>query len=899
MGIDLNVPATRLLVVAEPKMLNALANGLRVGGRFEISTAQFSEPGALESLIAQADVVALFYGSKQFPLVESLQALSQGIRSRGGQLIAVLQKDQAHHRDECLRAGASDLLFMPMPKDQFVARLFDAASRAFAETEGLPAQVTVLRTGSEPQTHQLDAKIVLSGMVASGGPKLDVGETVQLSWTGAQDFSRWGVVLPSGDSGLRVRIVGANAEEEAQLKAWIAGLPIPQPSAPPPIKSTSADNRAEAVPIAQALISAHAVPPTILDTPSFSAALAGAHASTPDAPQIAPTVVEVPAFATGTIITPPPPNVPADVAPLRDEQATLVDMKAVPPSLLEVRSFGADATTTAAVPVAPANASNSSPGTITAGPPPGFAARPPIRPQSLRSGSSTMPGRPRSIDASGVTGEHVSVGGTTDPATSRKNSDPRIGLHAATGATNPGVPRPTLGSNPIRSGLTTPPRMMPVAPKVSPGSNPGAAPAPGTSPAAGSPKISDPGLAKVPSAPVVPAPASAAVSTPGSNPIAAVISAPALAPVNAATLSGSLFDDPPTGDGTEAPVPQEAPRDLAPLASWPTPLDHAVVRSLLGIILRDKILPQDAPAESGAAVRKVVGAMPSIDREALGNVGPDSHLHEALSARVQLVHASSDGIKLVNDGEGALVDDAGFTALIQAADTAIKRLQSEADGAITKGEVERLQQVTAASAALSRELLAFKETADRLRGLAAAPRMGAGALDPSVAIDRRKPALVRIQRDKDKEETRAEHRKLQLSDFAGLENTPVTTKQRRNLLIALAIFAVTLTNTIFFAIPHVREAEAPVVEQAGSGVLGIVISDRNAIVTVAGTWITAYDRRARLRSLCDLLSLKGVAHAGILVEGSGMAGQVEVNNCQAIGLPAMKPPPPELGNIPH
>ena len=128
MGIDLNVPATRLLVVAEPKMLNALANGLRVGGRFEIATAQFSEPGALESLIAQADVVALFYGSKQFPLVESLQALSQGIRSRGGQLIAVLQKDQAHHRDECLRAGASDLLFMPMPKDQFVARLSHEAS---------------------------------------------------------------------------------------------------------------------------------------------------------------------------------------------------------------------------------------------------------------------------------------------------------------------------------------------------------------------------------------------------------------------------------------------------------------------------------------------------------------------------------------------------------------------------------------------------------------------------------------------------------------------------------------------------------------------------------------------------------------------------------------------------
>jgi DNA-binding NarL/FixJ family response regulator len=867
-GIDLNVPATRLLVVAEPKMLNALANGLRVGGHFEIATAQFSEPASLEPLTAQSDVVALFYGSKQFPLVESIQALSQGIRSRGGQLIAVLQKDQAQQRDECLHAGASDLLFMPMPKDQFVARLFAAASRAFAETEGNPAQVTVLRKGREPRTHQIDAKVVLSGVVASGGPKLDAGETVQLSWKGAQEFSRWGVVLQSGDAGLRVRIVGASADEEAQLKAWIEGLADPSPS-------SSSVATPDVAPIAQTLISAHAVPPTILDTPSFPSALAGAHASKPEATPIPPTLLEVPAIATGTIIT-PPPSALVDPSPLRDAQATLVDMKAVPPTLLEVRSFGADEITTAPAPVSPAAASNSSPGAITSGPPPGFAARPPIRPQSLRIGGSTMPGRPRSIDANGVTGDHSSVSGTTDPALARKNSDPGIAPRPATSVTNPGLTRPTTGSNPVRAGSITPPRMVPVVPK-----------------------ISDPGLAKAPSTSGVPSPAAVAVARPRSNPAAAVTSAPALAPVNGATLSASLFDDPPTGDGTAAPAPQEAPQDLAPVASWPTPLDHAVVRSLLGVILRDKILPEDVPAEPGAAVRKVVGGMPSIDREALGNVGPDSHLHEALSARVQLAHASSDGNKLVSAGEGALVDDAAFTALIHAADTAIKRLQGEADGAITKGEVERLQQITAASAALSREMLAFKETADRLRGLAAAPRMGAGALDPSVAIDRRKPPSVRIQRDKDKEETRAEHRKLQLSDFAGLENTPVTTKQRRNLLIALAIFAVTLTNTIFFAIPHVREAEAPVVERAGSGVLGIVISDHNAIVTVASTWITAYDRRARLRSLCDLLSLKGVAHAGILVEGSGMAGQVEVRTCQAIGLPAVKQPPPELGNIPH
>jgi len=32
-------------------------------------------------------------------------------------VVAVLQREQAAQRDECFRAGASDLLFMPMPKD--------------------------------------------------------------------------------------------------------------------------------------------------------------------------------------------------------------------------------------------------------------------------------------------------------------------------------------------------------------------------------------------------------------------------------------------------------------------------------------------------------------------------------------------------------------------------------------------------------------------------------------------------------------------------------------------------------------------------------------------------------------------------------------------------------------
>ena len=103
---ELNVPAIRLLVAADPKMLTALANAMRAGARFEVTTAALAEPAALAPLAANADVVALFYGSKQSPLPEAVRALAPELRARGGRLIAVLQKEQAGVRDDCFRAGA-------------------------------------------------------------------------------------------------------------------------------------------------------------------------------------------------------------------------------------------------------------------------------------------------------------------------------------------------------------------------------------------------------------------------------------------------------------------------------------------------------------------------------------------------------------------------------------------------------------------------------------------------------------------------------------------------------------------------------------------------------------------------------------------------------------------------
>ena len=117
------MPATRLLVVADSKMLAALAAGLRDGGKFDVLPVPLGDAASAQAAAGSADALALFYGAPDKPLPAALQALAPKVRERGGRVVAVLQREQTAQRDECFRAGASDLLFMPMPKDQFLARL--------------------------------------------------------------------------------------------------------------------------------------------------------------------------------------------------------------------------------------------------------------------------------------------------------------------------------------------------------------------------------------------------------------------------------------------------------------------------------------------------------------------------------------------------------------------------------------------------------------------------------------------------------------------------------------------------------------------------------------------------------------------------------------------------------
>ena len=60
--------APRLLILADPKMLPALSNGLREGGRFDVLPVPLADGGAAAAAAPRADAVAVFYGAPGRPL---------------------------------------------------------------------------------------------------------------------------------------------------------------------------------------------------------------------------------------------------------------------------------------------------------------------------------------------------------------------------------------------------------------------------------------------------------------------------------------------------------------------------------------------------------------------------------------------------------------------------------------------------------------------------------------------------------------------------------------------------------------------------------------------------------------------------------------------------------------
>jgi hypothetical protein len=634
-------------------MLPALTSGLREGGRFDVTAMPLSDVAAVKAAADSADAIAVFYGAPGAPLPSALQALAPRVRQRGGRLVAVLQREQAAQRDDCFRAGASDLLFLPMPKDQFVSRLEGSVGLSWNCQGGSASPVAVATRSSASKVDQ--ATVCPGGIEAASELPLRAGETVRLSWGG---FQSWGLVV-RGSPSAQIRFAGLAPDEEVKIHDWLksASPPAAAPGARPPL--------------------------------------------------VAPRKTVAP--------TPPAGSPPVMAA---------VSLPAPAP---------------AEEPSAPAHVLNGAPAVRSApaaGPPPGFADR-----------------------------------------------------HA---------PRESR------------PRITPV----------GSAPA--------TPRTAEPGDG-------------------ADLPLSALLEA--------------------------EPVSEPAPPPGPP---WPTPIALADARSAGMQVLAGEEVAPSIPAHLAASAKKIGGMLSGGERASIESKGPESHFADALAARVALDAAAAEGLRLSASGQGATVDAAKVASITRIADEAVARLQKEANAAIAEGEVESLQLITAASASLSRDLLNFKETAARLRGLATAPRLGAGALDPDVVL----PGQQARPRPAPGAHAPAPV-KPELRDFQGLEE--VHGRGKRVIAgLVFAAFVATAGYALYFGVPRRSELDPG---RAGAAVERVDTSGQSAIVTVKPEWIAS--AASQVNPLLAVLRERGVKRALLVLKDGKMVGTLDV----ATGKLVLNQPP--------
>jgi hypothetical protein len=655
------VAAPRLLILADPKMLPALANGLREGGRFDVLPVPLSDGGAAAAAAPRADAVVVFYGAPGRPLASTVQMLGAAVRGKGGRIVAVLQREAVAQRDECFRAGASDLLFMPMSKDQFVNRLEGAVALAYSPGPGPLADVQV--SSRTAQVKLSRAVVTPAGVHAPTGVPFLPGETVRLSLeVDGTPLQAWGLVAANGPE-VRIRFAGLAPEEEARFREWAKKHPAGAPAAPEPSR-------------------------------------------------------------------PAPPAGPT--------------------------------------------------GSPQSGPPPGFADRPRVRPDASAPAAAPRPKAPE-------------------------------------------PPPPMLSRSVVESELPTPPMVPPLD------------------------------LLETP---------------PTSPPVAAVPDGETNSPA-ASAVENSIF----TPASVEAVAPVVEP------VVWPVPVPLESARSA---VLAALFSPDEQPAVSQEVIlsaKKIAAALSGSEKAAIERLGAESHFADAAGERVVLDIARAEGTRLAAASEPSKVDDAAVKSLAQRVDAVVASLQKEADGAITRGEVEALQVVRASSAALSRELLALKAIADRLRGLAAAPRLGSGALDPDVILSGQAPSARPPPPRTAEAPVRAE-----LKEFAKFQEVTSASRKRTTLIVFVVALVAAAAYVLFFTLPQIRSLDPKSTNIPG--VVRVEIGGTGARVLVSDSF--AEKPEPSLSLLISLLREKNVSSAVLFNVSGAPVGQIDVKTGATTGIAAPK-----------
>jgi hypothetical protein len=285
----------------------------------------------------------------------------------------------------------------------------------------------------------------------------------------------------------------------------------------------------------------------------------------------------------------------------------------------------------------------------------------------------------------------------------------------------------------------------------------------------------------------------------------------------------------------------------------------------------------DLAKEVVISADKVAASISSGERAVIEQQGPESHFADAAGERVVLDVARAEGARLVAASEPSKVDDAAVKALTQRVDAIVARLQKDADLAVAKGEVESLQIVRASSAALSRDLMSFKAAADRLRGLAAAPRLGAGALDPEIVLPGQgarppppKPAEAPVR--------------AELKEFEKFqESAPGTGKKAALVVVAIAL-VLALAYVFLFSVPRVREIDGRTTNIPG--IVRIELGETAARVVVADSFVEKPE--PALSQLMSLLREQKMSNAVLVTATGAPAGQIDLKSGATAGIRGLK-----------